>query len=195
MRRIVVALIAATFVFALVGCSSSSSETPAATTEPAAAPEAVAAPTAAAPAVTALSDVEQDVFEAFPVDPSVPADVKADIEAKQPMVLFFYDSSQHASRENRKIIDKVLSANRGLVDLFTYDLGSHFSGNASQKVEVDKAFAKDAEYQSHVAMVRLLGVTSTPFIVVTDNQGYVTWKFRGFVDRDVLERQVLRASN
>lgn len=193
MRRIVVALIAATFAFSLVGCSSSTPE-PAAT-EPVAAPEAVVAPAATTGAVTVMSDQEQDVFEAFPDDPSVPADVKADIEAKQPMVLFFYDTSQYSSKENRKIIDKVMSSNRGLVDLFTFNLGSHFSGDASKPVEVDKEFANDAEYQSHVELARLLGVTSTPFIVVTDNQGYVTWKFRGFVDRDVLERQVLRASN
>jgi len=89
----------------------------------------------------------------------------------------------------------VMSSNRGLVDLFTFNLGSHFSGNASKPAVPDKGFAKDAEYQSHVQLARDLGVTSTPFIVITDKQGFITWKFRGFLDRDVLERQVLRASN
>jgi hypothetical protein len=194
MRRIVVALIAATFALTLVGCGGSSTPTPAATTT-AAAPEAVVAPAASTAVVTQLSENEPDVFSAFPTDTVVPAGVKADIEAKQPMVLFFYDSTQHASTENRKIIDKVIASNRGLVDLFTFNLGSHFTGNASDPVAVDKGFAKDAGFQSNVQLARLLGVNQTPYIVVTDNQGYITWKFRGFVDRDVLERQVLRASN
>ena len=193
MRRIVVALIAASFALTVVGCSSS---TPAATTDTAAAPAPVVAPTAPAVLpVGGLSENEPDVFSAFPTDTVVPSALRDDIEAKQPTLLFFYDGSQNSSAENRKIIDSVMSSNRGLVDLFTFNIGKHFSGTASDPAVLDSGFDKDAKYQSSIALARLLGVSNTPFIVITDNQGYITWKFRGFVDKDVLERQVLRASN
>jgi hypothetical protein len=45
-----------------------------------------------------------------------------------------------------------------------------------------------------VQLAKQLGVTSSPFIVITDSQGYVTWKFRGLVDKAFLEREVQRAA-
>ena len=194
MRRLVVALIAAAVALSLVGCGGASTQTP--TTDTAAAPAPAPAPAAApAPASLGISENEPDVFSAFPTGTVVPAAVSDDIAAKQPMLLYFYDSSQNASKENRKIIDSVLAKNRGLVDLFAYNIGKHFVGTASDPLAVDSSLAKDSKFQTSVGLARLLGVSETPFIVITDNQGYITWKFRGFVDSDTLERQVLRASN
>ena len=195
MRRIVVALIAAAFALTLAGCGGSS--TPSATTDTAAAPAPAPAPAVAPAAATSAgtSDNEPDIFSAFPTDTVVPSAVRQDIDAKQPTLLYFYDSSQYTSKENRKIINSVMAANRGLADVFTYNVGKHFSGTASEPAAVDGSFAKDSEYQQSVAFARLVGVTETPYIVITDKQGYITWKFRGLTDRDVLERQVLRASN
>jgi hypothetical protein len=193
MRRLVVALIAAAVALTLVGCGSSA---PPATTTPAAAPAPAPAPGAApVPTTLGLSDNEPDVFSAFPTDTAVPAALADDIIAKQPTLLYFYDSSQNTSKENRKIVNTVLDENRGLVDLFAYDIGKHFVGSAADTVTVDSSFAKDATFQSSVSLARLLGVSETPFMVLTDKQGYIVWKFRGFVDHDTLERQVLRASN
>jgi hypothetical protein len=193
MRRAVVVLIAAALALTLAGCSSSSSSSSTPATDAAATPPPpVAAPVAVAPN---LSDNEPDVFSAFPTDTVVPTPLRQDIQAKQPTVLFFYDGSQNTSTEDRKVIKLVMDSNRGLADLFTFDLGKHLPGNASSPVSVDSSFAKDTTYQQSVQVARLLGVSETPYIVITDNQGYITWKFRGLVDRDVLERQVLRASN
>ena len=44
-------------------------------------------------------------------------------------------------------------------------------------------------------LARTLGVTFTPFVVVTDDQGYIVFKHRGFIDRDLLEAQVQRVSD
>ena len=195
MRRLVVALVIAAFALTLVGCSSSSTDQAASTNTAAAPAPAPAAAPAPAPASLGISDNEPDVFSAFPTDTLVPSAVSDDISAKQPTLLYFYDSSQNASKEDRKIIDKVLSENRGLVDLFAYNVGKHFVGSASDPVGVDSSFSKDSTFQTSIGLARLLGVSETPCIVITDNQGYITWKFRGFVDRDTLERQVLRASN
>ena len=198
MRRIVVALIAAVFALSLVGCGGSNTTAPSSTTTaetPAPAPAPAPAVAPAAATSIGSSNNEPDTFSAFPTDTIVPSAVRQDIEAKQPTLLYFYDSSQYTSKENRKIINSVMSANRGLADVFTYDVGKHFSGTASEPAAVDKSFAKDGQYQQSVAFARLLGVTETPYIIITDKQGYITWKFRGLTDKDVLERQVLRASN
>jgi hypothetical protein len=43
-------------------------------------------------------------------------------------------------------------------------------------------------------MARVLGVSFTPYIVLTDTQGYIIWKHRGLVDKVFLEREVQRAT-
>jgi hypothetical protein len=136
-----------------------------------------------------------DVFEPFPKGSFVPTAVAQDVQMKQPMLLYFFDGTQYTSKANRKIIDTVTSKNRGLVDVFTYDLGKHFSGTAADPAQVDASYAKDTAYQQAVALARSLSVSNTPFIIITDSQGYIIWEFRGLTDRDLLEQQILRASN
>ena len=197
MRRLVAAIVVAALALVLAGCGAK----PAATTAPAApAPAAPAAPAAATPVAGAgagagLSSNEATIFAPFPVNSTTPTEVATRIESKQPTLIYFYDSTQETSIENRKIIDKVLQDNRGLVDLVAYDLGEHVQGDAWSPVTVDETFAKDTEYQKAVVMAQTLGVTFTPSIVLTDKQGYIVWEFEGLVDKDFLEREILRASN
>jgi hypothetical protein len=52
---------------------------------------------------------------------------------------------------------------------------------------------------SAVAAIKLardpaINVSFTPFIVLTDGQGYIIYKHRGLVDKAFLEREMLRAS-
>jgi hypothetical protein len=196
MRRLVVALIAAALVLGLAGCGGS---TPAADTAatPAPAPAPAPAKAAAVPAnaVKGWSDNEPAVFSAFPTSTSTPPEINDNIAAKQPTLIFFYDSSQNSSKDSRKIIDAVIAKNRGLVELVAYDLGKYMVGDASKPIEIDKKFASDTKAQAAVELARTLGVSYTPFIVLTDGQGYIVWKFKGLVERDFLEREVLRASN
>lgn len=201
MRRPVVALIAAALAFALVGCGGGGeTPPPATTTENAAQPVAAPKPAAAAAAAaetseTGLSANVPPLFSQFPSDTVVPKEIAERITAKQPTLIYFYDATQNTSVENRKIINSVLSDNRGLVDLVAYDIGKHVNNDADQPAAVDKTFAKDLKYQQAVGLARLLGVTFTPYMVLTDGQGYIVWEYRGLVDRDFLEREVLRASN
>jgi hypothetical protein len=194
MRRLVVVLIAAALVVVVAGCGGGQK---AATPAPAAAPEPAAAPAAvpAVPPVPPLSPKEPAVFEPFPTGSSVPTEVADRISAKEPTLIYFYDGTQYSSKESRKIIDAVLEENRGLVGLVAYDIGKYMLGDASVPVTIDKRFSKDADAQAAVQLARALGVSNTPFLVLTDGQGYIVWKFRGLVDHDFLEREVLRASN
>jgi hypothetical protein len=194
MRRLVVALIAAAFVLMLVGCGGGGGDTAApADTPAAAAPAPAAAP--AAPAVVPLSDNEPPIFEAFPSGSAVPTEVAELIDAKQPTLIYFYDPTQNSSKETRKIINSVLDKNRGLVDLVAYDIGKYVSSDAAKPVTIDEDFKKDPKYQAAINLARVLNVSYTPYIVLTDSQGYIIWKFKGLAEKDFLEREVLRASN
>jgi len=193
MRRLVVAIIAAAFVLTLFGCGGG--EEPAAPAETPAAEPAPAAAAPAAPAVVPLSENEPPIFEPFPTASAIPTAVAELIDAKQPTLIYFYDPSQHSSKETRKIIDTVLEDNRGLVDLVAYDIGKYVSDDAAEPVTIDEDFAKDPKYQASINLARVLDVSYTPYIVLTDSQGYIIWKFKGLADKDFLEREVLRASN
>jgi len=177
--------------FALTGCGGGGDE--AATPAPTAAAPAPAAPAGDQP-VTGISDNVAPVFEPFPTGSSIATAVAEKVAAKQPTLIYFYDSAQYTSDENRKIIDKVLDDNRGLVDLVGYDIGKYTTIDESGTITVLPAFAKNQTAMVAVNMARALGASFTPYIVLTDTQGYITWKFRGFVDKAFLEREIQRAS-
>ena len=196
MRKVVAALVVAALALAVAGCSSP----PAATTTPAPAP--APAPAAAAPAggsaqTTSLSTTETAVFVPFPTGPDVPADLAQKITTnKQPTLIFFYDSSQYTSQEVRKIIDSVRDDNRGLVDLVAYDIGKFTSAAGDGSIVVnDKLAGNDAAKQAALfARNPAIDASFTPFIVLTDGQGYIIYKHSGLVDPAFLEREVQRAS-
>lgn len=191
MRKIVSVLIVAFMALSLVGCGGG--DQPAETT----APDTAAVPVAAAPAPEATigdrSVNESATFEPFPQGAFVPADLKAAIDAKRPTLIYFYNSS-YTSEVSRDIIDVVRDENRGSVDLFTYDISKYTAASPAGVVSVDPALATDPAAIQAVELARQLGVSSAPFTVITDNQGYITWKFRGLVDQVFLEREVQRAA-
>lgn len=200
MRRFVVALVAAALVAGLVGCGGGGGNTSTTTTtenaaQPAPAPAPAAPPASKETSLTGISENIPPVFSQFPSSTVVPKEVADKVAAKQPTLLYFYDATQNTSIEDRKIVDSVLSDNRGLVDLVAYDIGKYVNNEADQPVTVDKGFTKDTKYQEAVNLARLLGVTFTPYFVLVDGQGYIIWEYRGLVDRDFLEREILRASN
>jgi uncharacterized lipoprotein YehR (DUF1307 family) len=198
MRRLVAVLIAPALVLSLAACGGGEAAQPATPTPGAAAPAAAAAGAATTlPEIANRSENETATFTAFPTGSNVPPDLmyKVTVE-KQPTLIFFYDSTQNSSKEARKVIDYVRAENRGLVDLVTYDIGKYMTAAADGSVSVDPSLAKDANAKSAVLLARdpAIGVTFTPFIVLTDGQGYIIFKHRGLVDRKMLEREVQRAS-
>lgn len=193
MRRLVVALIIAMLSLTLVGCGGGGEEAAAPAETPAAAPAAPPASTVGQE-ITGISKNEDDIFAPFPTGSSIATDVAERIADKQPTLIYFYDSGQYTAAQNRKAIDAVLDDNRGLVDLVAYDIGKYTTIDASGTITVDPEFATDANAQVAVEMARSLGVSFTPFIVLTDTQGYIIWKHRGLADKAFLEREVQRAT-
>jgi hypothetical protein len=201
MRRLVAALIVVAFALSLTGCggggtAASTSTEPAATT-------AAASTTTGGSSTTLLpgdinrSENETTTFAPFPTGENVPADLKQKITVeKQPTLIYFYDSGQQTSKEDRAIIDAVRADNRGLVDLVTYDIGRYLTVAPDGSVTVNQALIKDPAASAAVKLARdpAIDVSFTPFVVLTDGQGFIIYKRNGLLDKAFLEREVLRAS-
>jgi hypothetical protein len=191
MRRTLSLLIVVALALALTGCGGDkAAEAPA--PDPAAAPAPAAAPVDGATIGDRSANVTS-TFEAFPQGDFVPSDLKSAIDAKEPALIFFYDSSA-TSKVNRKTIDAVRTDNRGDVQLYTYDISKFVVTSPTGEVTVDPALANDPNATQAVQLAKALGVTSAPFVVITDGQGYTTWRFRGLLDKAFLEREVQRAA-
>jgi hypothetical protein len=190
----------------LVGCSgSSSASTPASTSTaaPAAAAPAAATPAGAKGALTTLPDIndrsqnETTTFAIFPTGDSVPAVLKQKITTdKQPTLIYFFDSGQKVSTDTRTMIDSIRNRNRGMVDLVAYDLSKYLTVDADGAVQVDPSLTADADQKQVVTFARdpAIAVSFTPFIVLTDSQGYIIYKHSGLPDSAFLEREVQRAA-
>ncbi len=181
MRKIVAVIVVALLSFVLVGCGGGGDT--AATTTGAAAPSA---PVAAKPPVESSdrSPIESGTPEPFPAIESttLPSAIKSKLDAKRPLMIYFYDSTLPESKIVRAEIDAVLQENRGLIDLVTFDLGATKKGVATDGARLGAALAGD------------LRVPRPPYIVIVDGNGFITWRFMGYVDRGIISREVLRAT-
>ena len=197
MRSLVVAAVVVALALAVAGSSSSSSDSSSSTPAPAPVPVPVAAGSSTLPNVVNRSENETTTFEPFPADANVPADLHQMVSVdKQPTLIYFYDSTQQASKEVRIVIDTIRNRDRGMVDLVAYDIGKYVTTNPDGSVDIQETLATDASAKAAVMFARdqAINVTFTPFIVLTDGQGYIIFKHRGIVDEAFLEREVLRAS-
>ncbi|TDB38913.1 MAG: hypothetical protein D9V44_04360 [Actinobacteria bacterium] len=181
MRKIVAVLVVALLALALAGCGGGADTAAPATDAPAAAPTPAATPPVQS---TDRSPVESGTPEPFPAIEStaVPAAVQSKLDAKRPMALYFYDSTLPESKIIRVELDAVMQENRGLIDLVTFDLGATKGGVATESAQLAAALAGD------------LRVVRPPYIVLVDGNGFITWRFMGYVDREIISREVLRAT-
>jgi hypothetical protein len=140
---------------------------------------------------------ETATFKPFPAGTDIPAALAQMVTVdKQPTIIFFYDPTQNTSKEVRAIIDTVRNANRGMVELVTYDVGKYVKTSADGAITVDPALSETTATKQAVLLARNpdIDVTLTPFIVITDGQGYIIYKHRGLIDKAFLEREVRRAA-
>jgi hypothetical protein len=196
-RRLVAALILAAVVVSLAGCSSSSPPVPApvpVTPSPAANPSAVGAdgkpltPTTVSE-TNKLSPPEGGANALFPSTPSrVPTVVVDHIAAKQPMIVLFYDPGQSSSKAQRTEIDAAIGQYRGLIDLVAFDVTGALPDPVTKKANTDKAVTDVAN------LVQDLKIGFTPYVVLVDKRGVMTGRYRGFVDRAMLQREILKAT-
>jgi hypothetical protein len=126
--------------------------------------------------------------ETFPTDASaVPSDIITALSAKKSMLVFFYDPTTHVSADERSEINSVMKKHRGEIELFALDYTAGISSS-------DTSTTLDAETQKIELLSSALKVTTTPYIVLVDGSGRITYRFAGYVDRTLLTREVLRAT-
>ncbi len=120
------------------------------------------------------------------------------------MLIYLYDSDQSTTLQQDEWVDAVAREYPGLIDVLSYDLGEFVETAEDGSITYDEealveAEDQSAEYSRAQKMARLAGdqwldVTFTPYIIFTDQYGYITYRIRGPVDYKILEGQVLRAT-
>ena len=105
------------------------------------------------------------------------------------MLMFFYDPSALVSNDERIEIDSVMDKYRGTLDLLTFDYTAGLPGvlPATQTTATK-------EIQKAALMTAALKVHLTPYVLFVDRFGRITYRFAGYVDRGLLEREALRAT-
>jgi len=195
--RIAVAIALTVLALTLVGCGGGeeATETPETTDQAATAPASTPAPAAEAAPVD-LSPTETVTYEPFPRDPqTTPEAVVERLDAQQPLLVFFYDTTQKDTNDQQAAISAVIDDYRGAIDLVSFDVGKYLTTTSDGSVEIDPAFSQDPAAQQTAQLVSELGVSYTPYIVITDSNGYIIARFRGIVDDKTLQQEVLRATS
>ncbi len=194
MRRFVVVLVVAMMALTLVACGGGDTE------EPVEAPDTgdAAPPPPVVEEDPDFSPVEESVFEPFPIDSEIgiPDSIQSRLDAGQPMIILFRDETQETTDDQTVIIEGVMETYRGLIDLVTLDVGRYVNHDDEGAIEVNADINEDdaARQVARLLDEDHLDIRSTPFTLIVDKQGYVTWRYRGISDDKTLEREVLRVT-
>jgi len=117
----------------------------------------------------------------------VPASVLANVAAKRPMLIFWYDPTTKVTTDQVKEIAAALKKYTGMIQLVNLDYTVGLaSGAASSTIDPDT--------QKVELFAASLGINTTPYTVFTDQYGRITYRFAGIVDKSLLAREVLRAT-
>lgn len=181
MRKIVAALVVALLALTLVGCGGGEEEAAtgetAATTEPAPA----ATGTEEVPAADRSandSDIAPGPFPSF-VATETPAVFAEKLEQGRPMIIVFHDNNQQVTASVLAEVDAVMTEYRGLADLITFNVGGD---------------QNSPDVLAAVTYARELSVASTPYIIIVDGGGYITWRSKGYAEQKIIRREVERAT-
>lgn len=197
MRRLVVALVVAALAFTLTACGGGDKAATTTTTAPdASATGATPPPPAVAPKAAATTDDADNklspkvagVGMAFPTGQAQPGVVRTRLEQKSPMIVLFYDPSQGNTRDVRRELDAALKSYRGLIALVELDAAA-----AAGEGAISKPTSESVAQQTSL-LAQTLDVDFTPYIVFVDRTGTITARYRGYVERGILEREIIRAT-
>lgn len=193
MRRIVVAFVVALLALSVAGCGGGATEEP---VEPAGTQtEAPQTPTETPQPSSETTAAQGAVFYRFPVGEKTPVALADAVKSNQALLLFFFDPSQRVTNDTRQQINTVVDDYSEAIDFYAYNVGDFATVDAEGRIEVDQqALEDDSAGQAVVALANDLSVPFLPTTVVVDQQGYVIFQQAGFLDSDLIEREVLRAT-
>lgn len=144
-----------------------------------------------------LSPQPEQVFEPFPSDEAiVPKAILDRLSAKQPMLVLFYDPAQKITDDQRAAIDAAMKEYRGLIDLVSFDIGKYVTSTETGTITMKPGITADENANKVARLLNSdnLNITYTPYIIFVDAQGYITHRYRGYVDEKAIEREILRAT-
>lgn len=181
MRRTVVALTLTALLFVVPGCGGGGAATdgaPADAAPPADTPAAVEPAEPITDRSANDADLEPVPFPSFTTT-ETPAVITEKLDAGRPMLIFFFDPAQGITTAMRAEVDAAMDDYRGLVDLVTFDVGGPSDSDTAARA---------------VTYATELEITTTPYLLAVDGNGFITWRWKGYVDRAYIEREVERAS-
>lgn len=189
MRRVVTALVIVSAAFALAACSSATPTTGTTGTPAAVVPAVPVAATPVAASGDILSPTETVVpGETFPTDSStVPSSVLTVLDANKPMLVFWYDPTTKVAADQRKDINTAMAKYPGQITLVALD---YTAGLPS----IESSANLPLETQKLELLAAALRVNTTPYILFVDQYHRITYRFAGFTDALLLEREILRAT-
>jgi hypothetical protein len=192
MRRVVTAFVIVMVASALAACGAAPADTTGTTGTPAAAgvPAAAAAAAPAAPAASAdIYSPTQTVTpgELFPTDAStVPSAVLAVSSTKVPMLVFWYDPTSKVTADQRSAVKATIKKYSGSIRLVSLDYTVGLASGVTSAT-------LDAQTQKVELLAAALNVKTTPYILFVDRYGRIVYRFAGYVDSMLLNREALRA--
>jgi hypothetical protein len=182
MRKFVAALLVAALALTLVGCGGGGEDTATTdetTTDTTTQQSATTEEVVVTPDKSANdSDITPAAFPSF-VTTATPAIFTDKLDQGRPMIIVFYDDGQQITSTVLAEVDAVMQEYRGLIDLLTFSV----SGDAS-----------DPNAQAAVTYASELGAASTPYILIVDSGGYITWRSKGYAEQAIIKREVERAT-
>jgi hypothetical protein len=190
MRRLVAAIVMVAVAVSLAACGGGGSTTTTPTT-PASTQSAPPPPgQSSAPVSTTnkLSPSEPGTGVPFPTTgAAVPREITVRAQKHQPMLIFFYDPVQPSTKDVRTEIDSALKAYRGLIDLVAFDV----AGALPNPVTGSSPTSESAQVS---LLTQSLKIGFTPYMIFVDKNAVVTGRFRGYLDRKMIEREIIRAT-
>jgi hypothetical protein len=194
MRRPVAAVIAAlamAAVLTLAGCGGGSTPEAPASGGTAAGGSAATPPKPPTGVSTSTADLSVKAIttpRAFPAveAQTAPKAVLDALAAKRAFIIVFYDSSQTSTADQKVVIDGLAKKFRGLIDFITFDLTT--LARAPEGSESKNTARLAAQ------LAQKLDLGYQPAIVITDQNGQITWQSTGYYDAGTLEREILRAT-
>jgi hypothetical protein len=186
MRGLVAAIAVAVIALSLTACSGSSTSSTASVSTPTAGSNAPKPP--AYSKTNLLSPSEPGTGVPFPVDRQTPKVTNEHMSDHKPMLVFFYDPKQPTTVDQRTEIYAAMKGYRGLIDLVTFDVTG-----ALPDAVTSRASTRTIDQQVAL-LVQDLQIGFTPYVILVNKDGIMTARYRGFVDRALLDREILRAT-
>ena len=193
MRRVVTVLILVMVAMSLAACggapaatdTTGTSGTPAAGAPVAAPPVAAVTP----PAADTLSPTQTvKPGEMFPTDKTVvPASVLSALSTKMPLMVVWLDQTTKVAANQRAEVKWVMQRYKGLVTLVNLDYTAGL-------ISATTSATLDPETQKVELLASALQINTTPYILFVDRFGRITYRYAGYTDRQLLKREVLRAT-